>query len=123
MKVFDAQTLCLHINDSTCLLGLFSPVARCGVLDLLLRLPTSALVANQVAGNEIRNVVAEWIIPGEIFHGDDVVNGRAHRVGPLETQVNELVAFVADLVRAQYAGFRLIEPDSGATEGARAVLR
>lgn len=68
------------------------------MFDLLLRLPSSALIANQVAGNEIRNVVAEWVIPGEIFHRDDVVYGRAHRVRPFEAQVNELVAFVADLV-------------------------
>lgn len=67
------------------------------MFDLLLRLPASTLIANQVAGNEIRNVVAEWVIPGEIFHGDDVVYGRAHRVRPFEAQVNELVAFVADL--------------------------
>lgn len=82
MKVFDAQTLCLHINDSMCLLSLFSPVAGCGMLDLLLRLPASALVANQMAGNEIRDVVAQRVIPREIFHGDDVVNGGALRIGP-----------------------------------------
>lgn len=123
MKVFDAQTLCLHINDSTCLLALFAPVARCGVIDLLLRLPTSALVANQMAGNEIRYVIAQRIVPREIFHGDDVVNSRAHRVGPLETQVNELVAFVADLIGSQDTGFRLIKLDASTTEGARAVLR
>lgn len=123
MKVFDAQTLCLHINDSTCLLCLFSPVARCGVLDLRLRLAASALVANQVTGNKIGNVVAQWVVPGEIFHGDDVVNGGALRVRPLEVQINELVALIADLAGTQNTGLCLFELDASATEGARAVLR
>lgn len=100
MKVADAQTLCLHINDSTCLLALFSPVARGGVLDLHLGLPASALVANQMAGNEIRNVVAQRIVPREIFHGDDVVNGGALRIGPWKGQVDDFMALVADLVCA-----------------------
>ncbi|OHU63973.1 hypothetical protein BKG85_11090 [Mycobacteroides chelonae] len=70
------------------------------MLDLLLRLPASALIANQVARNEIRDVIAQRVIPREIFHGDDVVNGGALRVGPREAQINELMAFVADLVCA-----------------------
>ncbi len=69
-----------------------------------------------MARDKVVYIPVEWVIPLQFVDRNDVIDGGRMGIGPLEREVDELAALVANLACRKHSRLGPLEPYSSAAQ-------